>query len=180
LTHKHEIEWHWVKGHAGDELNERVDELAREARLAITPLEEIAAGVPRLSLRASCQGNPGPGGWGALLEVEDEAIEARGTAEKTTNNRMELMAAIEGLKLLPPGSAVQIFTTSDYLYQGITRWIQGWRQRNWRKKGGEPLANADLWQALDAQSADYTIRWINAKGRDLPALNRAAQLAERP
>jgi ribonuclease HI len=181
LTRQHEIEWHWVKGHAGDELNERVDQLAREARLAITPMEEIAADVPRLYLRASCQGNPGPGGWGAVLvlETDDEVREASSTAEKTTNNRMELTAAIEGLKLLPPGSAVQIFTTSDYLYQGITRWIQGWRQRNWQKKGGALLANADLWQILDAQSANYTIRWINAKGQELPALERAGQLAAR-
>jgi ribonuclease HI len=114
------------------------------------------------------------------LEREDETLEASGTAEKTTNNRMELTAAIEGLKLLPPGSAVQIFTTSDYLYQGITRWIQGWRQRNWQKKGGEALANADLWQTLDALSEQYTIKWISVKGQDLPMLNRAAQLAEQP
>jgi ribonuclease HI len=143
-------------------------------------VEEIAADVPRLYLRASCQGNPGPGGWGAVLETGDQTREASGTAERTTNNRMELTAAIEGLKLLPLGSAVQIFTTSDYLFQGITRWIEGWRQRNWQKQGGMPLANADLWQALDALSANYAIRWISAKGRDLPALNRAAQLAERP
>lgn len=177
LTQQHQIEWHWVKGHAGDELNERVDQLAREARLAITPPEEIADDVPRLYLRASCKGNPGPGGWGVVLDMDEETIEASGRARQTTNNRMELTAAIEGLKLLPPGSAVQLFTTSDYLYQGATRWISGWRQRNWQKKGGEPIANADLWQQLDALSRDYRIKWINAKGQDLPALWRAGQLA---
>ncbi len=177
LTKQHQIEWHWVKGHAGDELNERVDQLAREARLAITPPEELADDVPRLYLRASCKGNPGPGGWGVVLDLDEETVEISGRTRQTTNNRMELTAAIEGLKRLPPGSAVQMFTTSDYLYQGATRWINGWRQRGWQKKGGEPIANADLWQQLDALGRKYRIKWVNAKGQDLPALYRAGQLA---
>jgi ribonuclease HI len=177
LTKKHEIEWHWVKGHAGDELNERVDQLARAARLEITPMVEIAADVPRLYLRASCMGNPGPGGWGVVLETDDETREASGTAGKTTNNRMELTAAIEGLKLVSSGNAVQVFTSSDYLYQGVTKWINGWRQQNWQKKDGRPVMNADLWQILDALTKERTVRWINAKGQDLAALNRAGQLA---
>jgi ribonuclease HI len=177
LTQKHEVEWHWVKGHAGDELNERVDELARAARLAITPTEELAADTARLYVRASCKGNPGPGGWGIVLESEEQYVEASGTAAKTTNNRMELTAAIEGLKRLPPGCSVQLFTTSDYLFQGITRWVQGWRERHWQKKGNEPLANADLWQALDTLAASHTVRWVNVKGQSMPGLERAAVLA---
>jgi ribonuclease HI len=177
LVKKHEIEWHWVKGHAGNEFNERVDQLARQARLAITPAAQLADDVPRLYVRSSCKGNPGPGGWGAVLEQDGETEQASGSAAATTNNRMEITAVIEGLLLLPPGSSVQIFTTSDYLYQGVTQWIHGWRRRDWQKKDGQPIANADLWQALDQLNKNYKIRWINAKGQDNPALSEAAKLA---
>ena len=179
LTQQHEIEWHWVRGHAGNPLNERVDQLARQARLEITPEEELAADVPRLYVRASCKGNPGPGGWGVVLERGDETEQASGSALATTNNRMEITAVIEGLRLLPPGSTVQLFTTSDYLYQGATRWIQGWRKNKWQKKDGQPVANADLWQALDQLMGRYKIRWLNAKGQDNPALTEASLIAAR-
>ncbi|MBE7533102.1 MAG: ribonuclease HI [Chloroflexi bacterium] len=133
--------------------------------------------IPRLYLRASCKGNPGPGVWGVVLEQGDETTQASGSVPQTTNNRMELMAAIEGLLLLPPGSDVQIFTTSDYVYQGITQWIHGWRKRNWQKKGETPIANADLWQALDKLASNYSIRWVNAKGQTLAGLDEAGTLA---
>ncbi len=177
LVKQHQIEWHWVKGHAGDEFNERVDRLARQARLEITPPDQIDETIPRLYVRSSCKGNPGPGGWGAVLEDEGETTQSSGSAPSTTNNRMEMTAVIEGLLLLPPGSAVQVFTTSDYLYQGITQWIHKWRQRNWLKKDGKPVANADLWQALDKLSQNYAIRWINAKGQALQGLEEAGKLA---
>ncbi|MCB8943478.1 MAG: ribonuclease HI [Ardenticatenaceae bacterium] len=177
LTKAHEIEWHWVRGHAGNPLNERVDDLARQARLAITPEEELSATMPRLYVRASCKGNPGPGGWGVVLERGEETEQLSGSVPNTTNNRMEITAVIEGLLLIPPGGAVQIFTTSDYLFQGATRWILGWRKNNWQKKDGQAVANADLWQALDQQLAHYKVRWINAKGQDIPALSEASQIA---
>lgn len=177
LVQRHEINWHWVKGHAGNGYNERVDALARQARLEITPDAQISDDVPRLFVRASCKGNPGPGGWGAVLERGSETEQASGAAVNTTNNRMELTAVIEGLLLLPAGSSVQVFTTSDYLYQGITGWIHGWRRRSWQKKDGKPVANADLWQALDKLSQQYAIYWINAKGQEKPALEEAGKLA---
>ena len=178
LVKTHEIEWHWVKGHSGNEFNERVDKLARDARLEITPGDVIDQNVPRLYLRSSCKGNPGPGGWGAVLEEGSETEQASGSEPQTTNNRMEITAAIEGLLLLPPNSEVQIFTTSDYLYQGITQWIRNWRKRSWMKKDGEqPVANSDLWQALDKLAENYTIRWINAKGQALAGLEEAGKLA---
>ncbi|MCB8979575.1 MAG: ribonuclease HI [Ardenticatenaceae bacterium] len=136
--------------------------------------------MPKLYLRASCKGNPGPGGWGAVLEEGRETEQLCGSAPQTTNNRMEITAAIEGLLMLLPGSKVQIFTTSDYLFQGITQWIRGWRKRNWMKKGGEqPVANADLWQVLDKLAENYKIRWINAKGQDLAGLDEAGKLASK-
>ena len=126
----------------------------------------------------ACKGNPGPGGWGAWLRSGTHEKELWGGEAHTTNNRMEITAAIEGLLMLPPGSKVQIFTTSDYLFQGITQWIRGWRKRNWVKKDGEqPVANADLWQALDKLSENYKIRWINAKGQSLAGLEEAGKLA---
>ncbi|MFQ5398547.1 MAG: ribonuclease HI [Anaerolineae bacterium] len=177
LVKRHEISWHWVQGHSGDPMNERVDMLARQSRLAITPREQMPDDVPRLYLRSSCKGNPGPGGWGVVLEREGETEQMSGAAAATTNNRMELTAALEGLLLLPPGSAVQVFTTSDYLFQGATRWIHGWRRRHWLKKDGKPVANADLWQALDRLSEGYAIRWVNAKGQELKPLSEASRLA---
>jgi ribonuclease HI len=90
---------------------------------------------------------------------------------------MEITAVIEGLLLLPTSSTVQVFTTSDYLFQGATQWIHGWRKRNWQKKDGQDVANADLWQALDQLSGKYKIRWVNAKGQDMAALQEAAALA---
>jgi ribonuclease HI len=179
LTKQHEIEWHWVRGHAGNPLNERVDQLARQARLEITPEEELAEDVPRLYVRASCKGNPGPGGWGVVLERGAETEQASGSMLETTNNRMEITAVIEGLRLLPPGSTVQLFTTSDYLFQGATRWIHGWRKNKWQKKDGQPVANADLWQELDQLMGQYKIRWLNAKGQDNPALTEASLVAAR-
>ncbi|MCP4358795.1 MAG: ribonuclease HI [Chloroflexi bacterium] len=177
LAKKHEISWQWVKGHAGNELNERVDRLARQARLEITPPEEIDPSIPRIYLRGSCKGNPGPGGWGIVLEEKNDTEQSSGSEAQTTNNRMEIRAAIEGLLLLPPNSTVQLFTTSDYVYQGITQWIHNWRKRGWKKKDDQPVANVDLWQALDKLAANYTIRWINAKGQQLKGLEEAGKLA---
>jgi ribonuclease HI len=184
LNHTHQIEWHWVRGHTGDPLNERVDELARQARLDITPAAQLTAGAPRLFVRASCRGNPGPGGWGVVLEqgqgAELTTEQRSGSAARTTNNRMELQAAIEGLKMLPPDSPVQLFTTSDYLFQGATRWIHGWRKRDWQKRDGQPVSNRDLWQELDRLLAGRQVRWMNAKGelyQEQPALDEAARLA---
>jgi ribonuclease HI len=180
LTEKHEIEWHWVRGHSGDTLNERVDDLARKARMAITPPSAISPDAPRLFVRASCKGNPGPGGWGVVLERDEDTTQLSGSEPNTTNNRMELRAAIEGLQMLPPGTEVQVITTSDYLYQGITNWIHGWRRRDWQKRNGKPVANADLWQELDALSRQYEIAWVSAKGQDdsdEPALQEAGKLA---
>ncbi len=175
LTRQHEIAWNWVQGHSGERDNERVDQLAREARLVITPRIDLDAGVPRLYLRASCHGNPGPGAWAVALEQDGEWETSAGGESRTTNNRMELRAAIEGLLLLPPGSPAQLFTTSDYLYQGATRWLAGWKRGGWQKKDGQPVANGDLWQLLDDLSRRYQVHWVNAKGQRLEGLTRAGQ-----
>lgn len=177
LVRKHDINWHWVRGHSGDPTNERVDKLAREARLAITPRIDLEVDVPRLYLRASCKGNPGPGRWAVALESHGGWEERVGNSPNTTNNRMELTAALEGLLLLSPGDRVQVFTTSDYLYQGITRWVTGWQARGWRKNDEQPVANADLWRPLVDLSSHYELEWVNAKNQRFEGMERAGRLA---
>lgn len=177
LATRHTIDWRWVRGHSGDPQNEQVDQLAREARMAITPKIDLEADIPRLYVRASCHGNPGPGGWGAALEWRGDWEKRSGREASTTNNRMELTAAIEGLLLAQPGFRLQIFTTSDYLHQGITRWIQGWKANGWKKKDGQPVANADLWQRLVNLAGQYEVVWVNAKGQHLAGLELAGKLA---
>lgn len=180
LVKRHEVNWYWVRSHAGDQLNERVDKIARKARLEITSGSRTDRLAPQLFVRGSCKGNPGPGGWGVVLERNNHTEQLSGSDPRTTNNRMELTAAIQGLTLLPSGSAVDIVTTSDYLFQGITRWITNWRQRNWTKRDGKPISNQDLWRQLNLLSGQYDIHWINAKGQGVNAslgLKEAGQLA---
>ncbi len=165
-TQQHQIEWNWVRGHSGDPLNERVDRLARQAREAITPSVPLSEDAPRLYLRASCKGSPGDGGWGVVLEHDGQTRQSSGGEPQTTNNRMELRAAIEGLKMLPEGTPMQAITTSDYVYQGATKWIHGWRHRDWHKKDGQAIANADLWRELDGLMRDRDVHWVSPKGVD--------------
>jgi ribonuclease HI len=106
----------------------------------------------------SCEPNPGPGGWAALLIYPDKQIPLSGAHPDTTNNRMELTAAVEALNALPERSAVTLYTDSEYLKRGITEWLPGWQARNWRRKGGK-LANVDLWKALDRAMRHHQVRW---------------------
>lgn len=181
---RHQIKWHWVKGHAGNPFNERVDQLATAVRLEITPQTELHTHQPRLYVRGSCLGNPGPGGWGVIIETgppeASETTQFSGSEANTSNNRMELMAVWEGLQQVGENRAVQIITVSDYLYNGATQWIKGWQKRNWQKKDGQPIANADLWQAIHGrEQAGQPIRWLNAKTLPElpPTLDEARQLA---
>ncbi|HMT21705.1 MAG TPA: ribonuclease H [Promineifilum sp.] len=134
--------------------------------------------MPRLYLRVSCKGNPGPGRWAVALESNSVWETRSGGERSTTNNRMELRAALEGLQLLPPGSKAQVFTASDYLFQGITRWAKGWRSQAWVKKDGQPVANADLWRPLVELADAHQIQWVNAKGQKFEGLERASKALE--
>jgi ribonuclease HI len=181
LTASHEIKWHWVRGHSGNALNERVDRLARDARLAITPAKALDEGVSRLYVRGSCRGNPGPGAWAAVLEQETETSQISGSEPSTTNNRMELRAVIGGLTLAARQRRVYVITTSDYVFMGATRWIHGWRRRNWKKKDGQLVSNQDLWREIDELMASHDMHWVNGKavGRRFDqGLEEAARLAK--
>ena len=106
----------------------------------------------------SCEPNPGAGGWAALLLYPDKQIPLSGAEADTTNNRMELTAAVQALRALPERSRVQMYTDSVYLKKGITEWMPNWRARNWRRKGGK-LANVDLWKALDKALKTHQVSW---------------------
>ena len=126
----------------------------------------------------ACSGNPGPGGWGAILAFGDHAKELKGGEAHTTNNRMELMAAIAAIEALKRPCHVDIHTDSQYLRNGIMTWIKQWKRNGWRTADKKPVKNVDLWQRLDAALEHHTIRWHWVKGHAGHALNeRADQLA---
>ena len=126
----------------------------------------------------ACRGNPGPGGWGALLIAGRHRKELCGGAADTTNNRMELTAAIEGLNALKRGSTVELYTDSRYVMNGITDWMSNWKARGWKTASKKPVKNKDLWMALDEAAARHTIDWRWVKGHDGdPGNERADELA---
>lgn len=126
----------------------------------------------------ACSGNPGPGGWGAILRSGVREKELSGFAEETTNNRMELMAAICALEALKRPCKVALHTDSQYVRQGITQWMPRWIQRNWRTSGGKPVKNRDLWERLHEATQAHEIEWIWVRGHSGHVDNeRADQLA---
>ncbi|MCI4644275.1 MAG: ribonuclease HI [Hyphomonadaceae bacterium] len=126
----------------------------------------------------ACSGNPGPGGWGALLISGEHEKEINGGEADTTNNRMEMMAAIEALKALKAPSSVRLHTDSTYLKDGLTKWIHGWKRNGWKTAAKKPVKNKDLWQALDEAVKPHEIEWVWVKGHaGDPGNERADALA---
>ena len=118
----------------------------------------------RLITDGSCLGNPGPGGWACILRYNSHKREMYGHAPHTTNNRMELTAAIEGLRTLKERCAVEIVTDSEYVKNGITTWIHGWKRKNWITSTKKPVVNRDLWEELDKLTAQHHAQWVWTKG----------------
>jgi ribonuclease HI len=112
----------------------------------------------------ACQGNPGPGGWAAVLQYGETRRQVCGAVLATTNNRMELQAAIEGLRALKEPCEVQVFTDSEYLRNGITSWIRGWKYKGWKTKDRKPVKNVELWQELDSLASNHKVTWHWLKG----------------
>ncbi len=128
----------------------------------------------------ACKGNPGPGGWGALLRYRDVEKELWGGEGRTTNNRMELLAVIKALQALKRRSQVRVTTDSQYVKKGITDWMSRWKRNGWKTAAGKPVKNADLWRELDAVVAQHQVEWRWVRGHSGHAENeRADALANR-
>jgi ribonuclease HI len=128
----------------------------------------------------ACLGNPGPGGWASILRYDGHTREMFGSSPQTTNNRMELTAAIEGLGAIQERCQVQVVTDSEYLKNGITTWIHGWKRNGWKTAAKKPVVNQDLWEALDAEVARHQVEWTWTKGHaDHEDNNRCDELATR-
>ena len=138
------------------------------------------AARPRVVIHTdgACSGNPGPGGWGVILESGRHRKELKGGEALTTNNRMELMAAIVALEALKSPSEIDLYTDSNYLRDGITSWIKGWKKNGWRTADRKPVKNAELWERLDQASTRHEVRWHWVKGHvGHDANERADELA---
>ena len=124
----------------------------------------MTASVLTIYTDGACRGNPGPGGWGALLCYGDRQQSLQGGVSSTTNNRMELMAAIEALQYLRHPCSLVLVTDSQYLQKGINEWLPLWKQRNWRRADGKPVKNVDLWQRLETAVARHDVSWQWVRG----------------
>ena len=127
----------------------------------------------------ACSGNPGPGGWGAILAFGDHEKELKGGEANTTNNRMELMAAISALEALKKPCRIDLYTDSQYLRDGVTAYLARWKQNGWRTADKKPVKNIDLWQRLDTAMRQHEIRWHWLRGHAGHALNERADLLAR-
>ena len=139
-------------------------------------MNELAGELPRVEIftDGACKGNPGPGGWGALLRTDGRTRELSGGESPSTNNRMELMAAIEGLNALKKPCRVSLTTDSVYLRDGITKWIHGWHKNGWRTADKKPVKNVELWQALLDAAEPHRVEWHWVKAHNGHAENERA------
>lgn len=182
LIQEHQIRWDWVKGHAGNRWNERADELAtleirkqRAGRAAAAP----APGEPpeaEVFLRVSCAGKRG--GWASLIRYQGEEKFLAGGLPATTANQLDLLGAIAALDSLPTGISVAIHTGSDYLRNGASRWIEGWKKRGWKTQEGQPVQNRELWERLEKAMAARRVTWPEVKGRDFAELKELGARAK--
>jgi len=126
----------------------------------------------------ACSGNPGPGGWGAILRYGDHEKELNGGEADTTNNRMEMMAVIEALRALSKPCTIDLYTDSVYVKDGVTKWLDGWKARNWNSASKKPVKNRDLWERIDSEIQRHKINWHWVKGHaGHPDNERADELA---
>jgi ribonuclease HI len=166
---RHPIECRWLRSHVGHPWNERADALACAAIPAeILPLDDDKA--IHIFIASSCQSaGMGPGGWGALLRYHLARKILSGREGQTSSNRMHLLAALRGLEAVKKPLPIHLYTTSEYFRDGITRWVSGWRDRNWRTREGRPVLHRDLWEAILEKAAAYTVRYHLVREPALPA-----------
>ena len=127
----------------------------------------------------SCLGNPGNGGWAAIIIDDKKKIQIKGSKKDTTNNQMELLAPIKALKKIPKRSSVQIFTDSKYVKSGITEWIHNWKKNGWKTANKQPVKNKELWTELDLMTSEFEIKWSWVKGHSSDKLNNEVDLIAR-
>ncbi len=137
--------------------------MTSDTMTAETPAAQTMTAV-EIATDGACKGNPGPGGWGALIRAGTTEKELSGGEAQTTNNRMELMAAIKALEALTRPCKVTLSTDSRYVMDGLTKWIIGWQKNGWKTAARQPVKNAELWQALLAAAKPHTIKWVWVKG----------------
>ncbi|CAA7623272.1 ribonuclease HI [Magnetospirillum sp. UT-4] len=137
-----------------------------------------SATIVQLFTDGACSGNPGPGGWGAILRFRGAEKELKGGEPLTTNNRMEMMAVIQGLSALSRPCTVEVYTDSEYVKKGMTEWLRGWKARGWKTADNKPVKNDDLWRALEAAAAVHRVSWHWVRGHaGHPENERADRLA---
>lgn len=173
---RHQIEWVWVKGHAGDPLNERVDRLAVSMipRSAL-PLDDAQA--IHIFTGVSCSG--ATGGWAAIIRHGDTRQELSGHEDETSANRLHLLAAQKGLEAAPTGSIVHVYTPSDYAAQGATQWVKNWVAQDWRTKEDQPVKHREVWQAIVAASQGRQVKWHSLKDEVRPLESQQAEAIAR-
>lgn len=171
----HDVDWHWVRGHRGNQWNERADRLATQARLALvrpatvectqrstaTPDKPATRDLPpyHIYARGCALGNPGPAGYGAIITGPQAEQHRSGGWPMATNNIMDLWGIIAGLQSLPERAHVTIHTPSKYVIDGATRWLPIWERSGWRTQSGRPVKNRELWQELSQVMGDHDIEW---------------------
>ncbi len=164
---RHEITWHWAKGHAGDRWNEHVDRLAR-SMIPTCALSLDDDQAVHLFTAVSYLGKEKKGGWAVLLRYRDQIKTLSGGEGNTSSNRLHIRSALEGLRALNRAVPVHLYTTSDYLKNGATAWTRSWAADGWRTRDGSPVKHRDLWEALAALAERYEIAWHVVDAHDAP------------
>lgn len=168
---RHEIEWRWVKGHAGDTYNERVDQLATAAQ---PERKTVALSDDKLVafIRVAVPKNDGPGGWAIRIWDGKESSDYSGRVPKVPSaNAMELMAAFQIFKSVPKDAPLQIYCPSDYLFKGMTEWIGGWKKRSWKTSSGGAVKNVDSWRSIDEAASSRIVDWVWEQRDNSPAIS---------
>jgi len=192
LTHAHEVAWHWTKGHAGDPLNERADQLAQAARrrlevadapsgmpVGIAPADASLSSV-ELSIGVSCLGSNGPGAWAVVMRDGETQTVLHGQRADATSNALYLEAALEGLRAVRDRRAVTVYAASDYLIRGASEWAPGWQWNGWRTKSGSEVKNRGAWEALLQAAQPHQVSWRLVKESDQDnELSEAKRIASR-
>lgn len=176
---RHQIEWKWVRGHAGNAWNERADALACSMVPACSaPVDD--AGAIHIFTGATClAAGSGPGGWSVILRYGQRTKVLTGQENDTTSNRMHLQAALQGVQAIKRPLPIHLYTTSSFLRDGITSWVKAWEKRGWRTEEGKPVRHRDLWEALQQAAAGYEVRYHLVRDPDSPAEMVQAQTLAR-